>query len=337
MIVDVHNHFLPRAFPALPGGIEEPAWPAMVPNADGGATMMLGVRTFRAFDDLYWDVARRVAGMDAEGVALQLISPLPELVSYWIDPKAGAILCRGLNEACAEMVAEAPGRLKGLGVLPLQDVDAALVEIERVAQAGLAGIFVGSNVNDVSIAAEAFDPVIEAAERLGLIVFVHGVRPAGLERLEGPPLTGAVVGIPHENGLAITSFMMRDVLGRFPRLQLVFSHGGGTIGAMLDRMSLVWDNFPALRETLTQRPSDYARRFWYDTAVFGTAYVRYLVEQFGADRLLAGTDGPTEIGQKGLEAFVAAAGIGEAETNQICGGNALRLFALAGEARALAA
>lgn len=338
MIIDFHNHFLPRDFPALPAGIAEPAWPRMVHGDDGRATMMLGERQFRAFDDLYWDVAKRLAAMDADGVDLQVISPLPEIVSYWIDPAAGAVLCRATNQACAGIVAGAPDRLKGLAILPLQDVDAALEEIEIVGRTpGMIGLFVGSNVNGASIAAEAFDPVWAAAERLGLIVFVHGIRPTGLERIEGPPLMGAVIGIPQENTLAIASFMMRDVLGRFPKLQIVFSHGGGGIGSVIDRMSLIWENFPAMRQSLSTPPADYARRFWYDTAIFGTAYLRYLVDQFGADRVLAGTDGPTEIGQKDVLGFVASAGIGEVERKRICGGNAQALFAAASEARLVAA
>jgi aminocarboxymuconate-semialdehyde decarboxylase len=338
-VIDFHTHFLPEHFPPLPVGISDPAWPRWVRDeATGRAQMMLGERLFRAFDPIYWDVGQRLAGMDADGVDTQVISPLPEMVSYWIDPVAGAILCKGLNDACADQVGAGGGRLLGLGVLPLQDVEASLVEIERVAALpGVIGLFVGSNVNGVSIAAERFDPVMAAAERLGLIIFVHGIRPDGLDRLEGPPLMGAVIGIPHENTQAIASFIMRDVLGRFPALQLVFSHGGGGIGAVLDRMALIWSEFPAMRETLTMSPSDYARRFWYDTAVFGAAYVRYLVERFGADRILAGTDGPTEIGQKDVAGFLASAGLGTSEREAICGGNAQALMAATSNVRRLAA
>lgn len=338
VIVDFHNHFLPRTFPALPEGIVEPAWPAMTPQADGGAAMTLGGRPFRSFDALYWDVGKRIAAMDRDGTDVQVISPLPEILSYWIDPAAGAVLCRATNAACAAMVAEAPTRLRGLAILPLQDVDAALREIEVVGRtAGLVGLFVGSNVNGVSIAAECFDPVFAAAERLGLIVLVHGVRPGGLERVEGPPLMAAVTGIPHETGQAVVSFMMRDVLARFPALKLVFSHGGGTFGAFLDRMELIWNEYPSMRETLTISPAAYARRFWYDTVVFGADYLAFLAARFGADRLLAGTDGPTEIGQKDVAGFIASAGIGEADRAGICGRHGTALLDSASESRRLAA
>lgn len=337
MIVDFHNHFLPRSFPVLPAGVVEPAWPRMEVVGDKGQ-MFTGDKPFRAFDSLYWDVEKRIAGMDAEGTDVQLISPLPEILSYWLDARAAVALTDGVNRACADMVAQAPDRLKGLAVLALQDPVTALRQVRALdCVQGIVGLFVGSNVNGVSIANERFDPIWAECARQGLIVFVHGIRPAGAERLEGPPLMSAVVGIPQENTLAIASFMMRDILGRYPGLELVFSHGGGGIGAVIDRMSLIWNNFPGMREQLAIPPIEYARRFWYDTAVFGAEYLNYLVTQFGADRILAGTDGPTEIGQKNVPAFVASAGIGGEDGARICGGNAAHLFATRGRERREAA
>lgn len=334
MNIDFHNHFLPSSFPALPEGVVEPAWPRMVVDGDSGQ-MFTGEKPFRAFSSLYWDVEQRIAGMDTEGTDLQLISPLPEILSYWLDAKAAVVLTDAVNQSCADMVAQAPDRLKGLAVIALQDPEAALRQVRALD--GFAGLFVGSNVNGVSIANERFDPVWAECAARGLIVFVHGIRPAGTERLEGPPLMGAVVGIPQENTLAIASFMMRDILGRFPGLELVFSHGGGGIGAVIDRMSLIWNNFPGMREQLAIPPIEYARRFWYDTAVFGPEYLSYLVSQFGAVRILAGTDGPTEIGQRNVPAFVASAGIGGDDAARICGGNAAHLFATSGRERREAA
>ncbi|RJG20976.1 amidohydrolase family protein [Massilia cavernae] len=337
MIIDFHTHFLPRSYPALPAGIDEPAWPRMVAADDGSATMFVGARQFRTFDDLYWDPARRIAAMDLAGTEVQVLSPLPEILSYWLDPRAALVLTDAVNAHAAEMVAYAPERLKGLGVVALQDVGTAIGQLDTIANVHrLAGIFVGSNVNGKSIASPEFHPFFAEVERLGLLVFVHGIRPAGLERMVGPPLMGAVLGIPNENTMAIASFMMSDILGRFPALKLVFSHGGGGIGAVLDRMNLIWEKFPAMRESLQISPLAYARRFYYDTAVFGADYLAYLVTRLGADCLLAGTDGPTEIGQTDLAGFVAQAGIEGAARAGILGANAARLLAGAGSLRAAA-
>lgn len=327
MIIDFHTHFLPRAYPALPAGISEPAWPRMEPTGDSTAKMFVGEREFRDFDDLYWNPARRVEELDRTGVDLQVISPLPEILSYWLDPKAAEILTDAVNAFGAEMVAYAPNRLTGIGVAALQNVDVAVRQLESIKASGLIGVLAGSNVNGKSIASPEFEPFFAAAERLGLLVFIHGIRPAGVERMLGAPLMGAVLGIPHENTVAIASLMMVDILGRFPNLKLVFTHGGGGIGAVLDRMAHVWEKFPAMRGTLKISPAEYAKRFYYDTAVFSPAYLGYLAARLGADRLLAGSDGPTEIGQTDLPGFVTRAGISGVDRDGVLGGNAERLLA----------
>jgi aminocarboxymuconate-semialdehyde decarboxylase len=234
-----------------------------------------------------------------------------------------------VNDAGSAMAGQAPERLRYLAILPLQDVDRSLAELSRIAgDSALAGLFVGSHVNGMSIANARFDPIVAEAERLGLFIFVHGIRPAGGERLEGGPLLNAAIGIPHENSCAVASFMMRDVLGRHPALKLVFSHGGGGIGAVIDRLSLIWSEFAQMRTALAMPPIDYARRFQYDTAVFGVDYVRYLVARFGAQAIVAGTDGPTEIGQKDLAGFLARAGLEGHELEAVAGGNAAALIGM---------
>jgi aminocarboxymuconate-semialdehyde decarboxylase len=326
-VVDFHTHFIPSRFPAKPAEVEEPAWPSLVPAAGGGATMFVGENRFRDFEALYWDVPARIAAMDAAGVDVQVISPLPELFSYWLAPEAGAILTDAINRAGAEMAASSGGRLKAMGVLALQDPDHAAEQVATVAALGMSGLFLGSHVNGVSIASERFHPVLAAAERHKLPLFIHGIRPGLLDRIEGPALMAAVVGIPYEGTMALAGFMATDVFARFPELQIVFAHGGGMIGSVIDRMELVWRAFPAaMQGALTEPPTQYARRFWYDTVVFSPENLAYLAARFGADRIVAGSDGPTEIGQTDLPGFLVATGLPDADRNAILGGNAARLL-----------
>lgn len=330
MIIDFHSHFIPAAFPDKPAALNEAAWPRLIPAADGqSATMFVGETRFRDFGSYYWDVPARIAAMDKAGTDIQVICALPELFSYWLTPEAGAILTDAMNAECAQMVAGSGGRLLGLGIVALQDVAYAASQVAGLKAAGLSGIFVGSHVNGTSIASEAFYPVLAEAEKHGLPVFIHGVKPGGLDRIEGPPLMAAVVGVPYEGTTALAGFMATDIFGRFPDLQIVFAHGGGMIGSVIDRMELIWNKFPAaMQATLKEPPTQYARRFWYDTVVFSPVALRYIADRFGADRIIAGTDGPTEIGQTDLPGFIAATGLGQADCTAILGGNAARLLGL---------
>lgn len=328
MIVDFHSHFIPESFPERPADLDEAAWPSLR-HETGKAAMFVGDAKFRDFDAIYWDVPARIAAMEGAGADVQVISPLPELLSYWLAPGAGVILTDAMNRAAADMVAVSEGRLRGLGILALQDPAHAVEQVAEIARLGLSGIFLGSHVNGVSIASERFHPVLEAAEQSGLPIFIHGIKPGGLDRIEGPSLMGAVMGIPYEGTTALAGFMATDIFALFPDLQIVFAHGGGMIGSVIDRMDLVWRKFPGpMQATLKVPPTEYVRKFWFDTVVFSSDHLAYLASRLGADRLIAGTDGPTEIGQTDLPAFIAATGLPRADRDAILGGNAARLLGL---------
>jgi aminocarboxymuconate-semialdehyde decarboxylase len=329
-VIDSHAHLVPQHFPALPPGVPAHEWPVMEPLADGSARMLVDDKVFRTFEAAYWDVPGRLATMDAEGIDFQVLSPLPELLGYWFDARTAAAMAAHVHEVIAAAVAMAPARLAGLGMLPLQDVPLAVEMVTQVAALGLRGVLVASNINGVSIADAGFDPVFAALECAGLVVFVHGYRPAGLERLIGSPLLGPVIGVPQDTASAIASFMMTDIFGRFPNLRLGFAHGGGTFGAVLGRMDHVWRSFEEMRGVLKIAPREYVKKFFFDTVTFGPEYLSYLIEILGPDALMCGSDGPTPIGQRGLEVFVMQAARGDrAMGEKILSQNALRFFGLA--------
>ena len=202
---------------------------------------------------LYWNIAERIGRLDQEGIAVQVISPLPELLSYWLAPDAAEAITDFMNQFVADMVDAVPERFAGMGSVALQDPARAVRQLENIKSSlRLQGVHIGSHVNGVSIADPRFFPFYEAAEALGLFVFVHGIKPGGTALILGPSFMPAVVGVPHETAVAISSLIMTDILGRFPRLRLVFSHGGGTIASVIDRFNAVWREFEAMRKALAK-------------------------------------------------------------------------------------
>jgi aminocarboxymuconate-semialdehyde decarboxylase len=326
--IDFHSHIVPREYPQAPRGVDETVWPVMESVDARTVIMRIGGKEYRRFGDIYWDAVRRIEVLDREGIDSQVVSPLPELLSYWLEQDAAYALTDFMNGVVAKLVECAPDRFIGLGVVALQNPGVAARQLERFKRDyRLRGVQIGSNVNGISIAAPEFEPFFAAAESLGLLVFVHGFRPTGTERLVGSPLLAPIVGVPQETCMAISSLIMTDVLRKFPRLKLVFAHGGGTLGSVLDRFNHVWRNFPAMQEQVSISPVEYARRFYYDTVTFSPDYVRYLAERLGVDRLLGGTDGPTELGQADFAMFIADTQMPESDQHMILGGNAERLFA----------
>jgi aminocarboxymuconate-semialdehyde decarboxylase len=329
LVIDTHAHLVPRSFPSRPENVPANEWPEMVPLDDGRARMLIDGKEFRIFEPAYWDVEGRLDYMDREGITIQVLSPLPELLGYWFSAPTTEALASCIHKTMASAVAKSPTRLSAIGMLPLQDVEASLRTCRQIKELGLRGVLIASNVNGVSIADERFYPVYAELERLGLSITVHGYRPAGTERMLGSALLPPIIGVPQDATAALASFIMTDILGRFPKLKLGFVHGGGTFGAVLSRMDHVWREFPVMQTAVKTSPKDYVRRFYFDTVTFSADYLSYLLKAFGADGMMAGTDGPTPIGQRGLEKFVMEACDGDvAVAEKILWRNAERFFDL---------
>lgn len=325
--VDVHAHVVPENFPAYIGNQVPADWPSMAPAQACHRSVMIAGKVYRTVADQCWDTARRLQDLPGMGLELQVVSPMPELLSYWMAPAPAQQLLRFLNDSIAGMVDESGGRLAGLGAVPLQDMDLALRELEYVVRTlGFPGVEVGSNINGVPIGAPAFDPFFEACEALGAAVFVHAIRPAGMERLVGPAPLQQVLGYPGDVGLAAASVITGNLLVRRPTLRIAFSHGGGTLASLLPRLQQGWGVFPALRDAVRQAPVEQARRLFYDTLVFDTPTLRHLVATFGGSQLMVGTDYPFNFHDRTPVERIEAAGFDDATVAALVHRNAGRFL-----------
>lgn len=324
-LVDVHTHFVPGSFPAYAGRGSGAQWPSMSPAHACHRHVMIDGKVYRTVSDQCWDPAVRHADMERTGVTRQVLSPMPELLSYWLDPQDGARLCRYLNETLATFVGGEPSRFAGLGAVPLQDVDAAVAELDHAVHAlGLAGVEIGTNVNGVVIGDERFEPFFAAAEAWGAAVFVHALRPAGMDRLVGPAVLEQVVAFPGEVGLAAASMLTGGMLARHPGLRIAFSHGGGTLRAILPRLQHAWNSFDVIRQQIPQSPGELARRMYYDDLVYDNAAIGELLRTFGETQVMVGTDYPFAIMDNDPAGRVAALAIDEATRDALRAGNAHR-------------
>lgn len=327
--IDTHAHVVPENFPAYIGNKVPADWPSMAAAQPCHRNVMISGKVYRTVADKCWDTARRLQDLPGMGLALQVVSPMPELLSYWMEPGDAQQLLRYLNDQIAAMVAESGGALAGLGAVPLQDVNLAIRELEYVVKVlGFAGVEVGSNINGAPVGAPQFDPFFEACEALGAAVFVHAIRPAGMERLVGPAPLQQVVGYPGDVGLAAASVITSNLMVRRPRLRMAFSHGGGTLASLLPRLQQGWGVFPALKDSITLAPREQARRLFYDTLVFDTPTLRHLVDSFGDTQLMIGTDYPFNFHDRTPVQRIEAAGLGTDAALRLVHQNAERFLGL---------
>ena len=126
MIIDVHTHIVPEEFPPVGKRIAGDRWPSMEHSEPGKANVIIAGRNFRTVLSRCWDTSRRVSDMPTEGVDRQVLSPMPELLAYQLEPEDGRDLSRYLSETIARMVDSIPERFYGLGAVPMQDPELAL-------------------------------------------------------------------------------------------------------------------------------------------------------------------------------------------------------------------
>lgn len=306
-IIDVHCHVVPASLPSPPSMQPESRWPCVCHGEKGRATVMVGDKPFRELDHRSWDVSVRIRDMDATGVARQVLSPMPELLSYWFAPANGREMCRWMNDSIAGMVAQRPDRFSGLGIVPMQDPNLAARELSAISDAGLAGVEVGSNINGKFLGEAEFHEFFSEAERLGLAVFVHALHPIGADRLRNMPDLVPFAAFPLDTALSAISLIRAGIPERCPTLRLGFSHGGGAIIPLVHRLGQGANLTDRFRGALTNSPAQYAAAFFYDSLVYDSGYLAYLANSFAPGQVFCGTDYPYPIMETDPAGFISDA------------------------------
>ena len=326
--VDVHAHAMPmpllrrlqdRELAELAG--PTPAVVTLDPRVSGIAA---GVPLPLARSQ--YEVSDRLKEMDAAGISHHAVSLPPFLFCSTADDPAfvAEIVAQG-NDQLADHVALAPGRLAGLGCVPLGWPGAAEEARRCLDHLGMAGIAIGSQGGGRDLD----DPVNEdlwalLAER-GVLVFLHpsGVPDAPRQR---DYYLAQLVGYPMETALAVARLVFGGVLERH-RLTLCLAHGGGCLPALRGRMDMGWRNKEVARTTPLP-PGDYTDRLYYDTAVFSATLLGRLVADVGAGQVLLGSDFPFELADASPRDSVRALGIDAAAARAIEWDTAAKLLGL---------
>jgi aminocarboxymuconate-semialdehyde decarboxylase len=322
-LIDVHCHVVPHAFPKPPSETVRDHWPCMRCTSAVTATMMVGDKPFRELDSRSWDAGRRIEDMDREGVSVQVLSPMPELLAYGLDAEFSQVICMQTNAQIAEMIAVAPKRFRGLGTVPLQDPGLSVRLLPRLHDTfGLSGVEIGSNINGLMLGDARFDPFWEAAQDLGMAVFVHALHPVAVKSIDVTPAYTAYAGIPMDVAMTASSLIMGGALDRFPRLRIAFSHGGGALGSILGRLDTGWERTRGYGVESLRKPSEQARGFFYDSNVYDPLYLRHLVRDVAPGQVFLGTDYPFSIMQNDPAGYLHRGGFDLSEVASLRSGAA---------------
>jgi aminocarboxymuconate-semialdehyde decarboxylase len=325
--VDIHCHYLNTDVAAKVAHLNPAQYEPSVKFANA-MTREVNVKQMQDRAPKLSSIEVRLKDMDRMGIDIQAVSPAPNQTYYWTDPGQGAELARAVNERLAEIVAKWPDRFVALGTVPLQDPDLAVAELQHaVGKLGLRGVEINPSVNgmDLSDGRLSLERFFSKAEELDVVIFMHPIGFTQGERLLDHYFNN-VIGNPLETTVAASHLIFDGVMERHPKLKVVLPHAGGYLAHYWARMDHAWKARPDCRVSIRRKPSSYLERFYFDTISFDPGMLRHMVERFGADHVLLGTDYPYDMGVEDPIGFIESGRFSSADKSKIAGGNAARLL-----------
>ena len=280
----------------------------------------------------------RLREMDTHGIAFAILSLNAPGVQSVFDRRKAVDVARRANDTLAAAVARHPDRYAGFAAVPMQDPDAAIVEIKRgVKELAFKGVILSgfSQVGDAETIVYYDDPRYRAfwgaVEELGVPFYLHprDPLPNRVTFYDGHPwLLGASWAFGVETATHALRLMASGVFDRHPRLTAILGH----LGEMLPYCIWRFDH------RVTKRPrgiparrtfTEYLRSNFYVTTSgnFHTSTLKSAIAEIGLDRVLFSVDYPFEECADAASWFDGC-DITETERSKIGRENAVRLFRL---------
>ncbi len=327
MRVDIHAHFIPSSF------IEQvrrgPALDEIQIQHQEGQEWVIHPQGYRyPLAPEFFDLEAKLAHMDQLGIDVTVLSIAPPLFFYWLDADLAREFSQMANEALASLASQSNGRLYGMATVPLQEPEAAAVELRRaVVDLGLRGALIGTTMEEVPLDDHRFDPFFDTAAELGVPLVLHpyyvGLKP----QFQDFYMTN-LIGNPLETAVAATRLILSGCLDRHPDVTVVLVHAGGFMPYQSGRLD---HGFRVRAETsaaIDTPPSSYLRRFYYDTITHAGVPLKFLVELVGSDRVVLGTDIPFDMADTRFSRYLNDFIPDDQARQAVDGGNAVRLFGL---------
>ena len=324
--VDIHAHYLPEAYLDVLNEdgkrfnakyrMTDKGFYYETPAGSGGPSATKVI-----------DLKQRVADMDKQGVAVQAVSLSLPTMAYWGDADLSHNLAKAWNDGASAAHRDYPTRLVGLLALPMPFPERAIEELNRASKLpGIRGVYMGTTVNDKDLDDPLFEPIWARIEELNLPVFVHHVQIMKEERLH-PFYLGNLLGNAFDTAIAACHLIFGGVLDRHPNLRIGLGNGGGTLLVHMGRLDRGWQVRPETRH-LQSAPSTYLQRFTYDTIVHSKPILEFVISEVGAERVMIGTDYPSDMGDDHPVQFLEQINLTSAQRRTILGSAAAKLLQL---------
>lgn len=312
MNIDIHAHFIPN-------------------NCldDIRNTRSASGQSGAPIDPKLFDLQLRIKDMDAAGVDMQVLSPLPSAAYYNLEPEACLQYSRRQNDGIAQTVKERPDRFSGMAMVPLQSPDKAIAELDRaINELGLRGVEILANVNGRDLDSPELMPFFKEVEVLDVPVFIHPAQVAGSDRMKDYYLQN-LIGNPLDTTLAAAHIIFGGILEKLPGLKFCLAHGGGYLPYQRGRWERGYQVRTESKSIIKQPPSHYIPLLYFDTITHFPPALEYLINSVGADKIVMATDYPYDMGDPAPVLTVKSLkNVSDEDKKKILGDNAKRLFKL---------
>jgi aminocarboxymuconate-semialdehyde decarboxylase len=232
-----------------------------------------------------------------------------------------------LNDTLAEWCADHANRFSWISSVPLVDAEAAAHELERTLELGAIGVIISSNIENANLGEFDLDQFWRKAEALDAPILIHPVMSVATPRV-GKFALAQIAQYTFDTTLGVGSLLMSGVMDRFPKLKLLWSHGGGTFPYLAGRFDIMHQRMDKAGQgdVAARPPSAYASQMAYDSIVHAPKALRFLIDVVGCDNVLLGTDYSFPPADMAPLALLAAAGLSNTDVAAIADTNPRRLF-----------
>jgi aminocarboxymuconate-semialdehyde decarboxylase len=294
-VIDVHTHMLTTDYLRFLDRHGGPKYEHK-PTAAGQDSIWMQGAPFMTLMPEMWDYDARIRDMDEAGVDLAVVS-LTCPNAFFGDEAVSVRAAQMVNDSMAEQRSARPDRIAWFTSLPWQYADAAVAELERTTAAGAVGVMVIANIDGANLTDASFAPVWQAIDDRALPVLVHPTAPPGTPDMSldeyglVPP-----IGFMIDTTLAVSRMILDGFFDRYPNLKIIAAHGGATLPYLAGRLDRCHEMIPACADAISEKPSTYLEKIWYDSVVYSQGALQMCVDVAGAGNVLYGSDYPHNIG-----------------------------------------
>ena len=275
----------------------------------------------------FYDYDAKMEYLEGAGFDGAVLSVPPVLFYYWLPADVATYTSELCNDGIADFVKKYPGKFWPMATVPMQDVDAAVKELERAhLKLGMNAVQIAPIIQGEYLDDPKFEKFYEVAEKYNMLICLHPYYVGAAPPYDKYYEINSIIN-PFTTTMGINRLIHGGMVEKYPKLKILTVHGAGYYPYQLGRFMHTYKVRPEPKEKISQSPEYYfMRNFYFDTVTHWEPSLKFLIEAFGADRVVTGTDYPFDMADLTPISKVEKLPFDSTEKKKIYSGNILELL-----------